>query len=168
MWGGALLGLAVSASAAVSADARATSNAFRVRIARPALAGGVTAALEGAGRRLERRACAAIVDDFADADGRPLTRRLEALGQSPRGYLSQIGFYDGHAASGCHRSRVVAITAPGSRTVWVCPGFTLLQKRDPGLAEVLLLHEMLHSLGLEEDPPTAAEITAGVVARCSR
>ncbi|HET7746875.1 MAG TPA: hypothetical protein VFM29_06215 [Vicinamibacteria bacterium] len=168
MPGLAVLVLAVAAGAAASTDARIASSAFRVRIARPALATVVTAALEGAGRRLERGACAAIVDDFADAAGRPLVRRLEALGQSPRGYLSQIGFYDGHAASGCHRSRVVAITAPGSRTVWVCPGFTLLQKRDPGLAEVLLLHEMLHSLGLEEDPPTAAEITAGVIARCSR
>jgi hypothetical protein len=30
----------------------------------------------------------------------------------------------------------------------------------------VILHEMLHTLGLGEDPPTSQEITAQVVAAC--
>jgi hypothetical protein len=33
-------------------------------------------------------------------------------------------------------------------------------------AEALLIHEMLHSLGLGENPPTSHQITARVRARC--
>jgi hypothetical protein len=66
------------------------------------------------------------------------------------------------------RARTLAVTAPGSRAVWVCPQFALEQRRDPGLAEVTLLHEALHSLGLGEDPPSAAEITSRIVTRCGR
>jgi hypothetical protein len=141
---------------------------FRVRIQRPVLAAGVRAALEGASRRLEDDACAAIFSEFKDAGGQPLSARLDSLGQSAHGYLRHVGFYDGQGVSRCLRSRVIAVTAPGSRAVWICPQFALQQKRDPGLAEVLLLHETLHSLGLREDPPSAAEITSRVVARCGR
>jgi hypothetical protein len=70
--------------------------------------------------------------------------------------------------SRCARGRTLAVTAPGSRAVWVCPQFALEQRRDPGLAEVTLLHEALHSLGLGEDPPSAAEITSRIVTRCGR
>ena len=32
--------------------------------------------------------------------------------------------------------------------------------------EILLIHELLHSLGLGENPPTSAQITNTVMARC--
>jgi hypothetical protein len=35
-------------------------------------------------------------------------------------------------------------------------------------ADVLLIHEMLHSLGLGENPPSSREITEHVVARCGK
>jgi hypothetical protein len=35
-----------------------------------------------------------------------------------------------------------------------------------GFAAVIVLHEALHSLGLEENPPSSEEITYRVMARC--
>ena len=150
-----------SASATVVAS-------FRVRINHGALATAVLAALEGASRRLAAATCTAIFSEFSDGTGQTLQANLDALGQSGASYLTLIGFYDGQGHGHCLRGRTLAITAPGSRAVWVCPKFALEQRRDPGLAEATLIHEALHSLGLGEDPPSSAEITSRVVARCGR
>jgi hypothetical protein len=144
------------------------NGAFRVRIKRPALAHAAGQALQGAARRLQAPACNAVFGDFKDAGGRTLQAALDALGQTGPGYLSQIGFYDGQGHARCLRGRTLAITAAGSRAVWICPQFALDQLRDPGLAEAVILHEALHSLGLGEDPPSASEITARVIERCGR
>jgi len=37
---------------------------------------------------------------------------------------------------------------------------------DPGFATNVVIHEMLHALGLGENPPTSEEITRQVVKRC--
>jgi hypothetical protein len=37
---------------------------------------------------------------------------------------------------------------------------------NPTLAEAMVIHEMLHTLGLGENPPTTFEITDRVMARC--
>ena len=41
-----------------------------------------------------------------------------------------------------------------------------VQAADPGIAANVVIHEMLHTLGLEENPPTSEEITRQVVKRC--
>ena len=46
--------------------------------------------------------------------------------------------------------------------------FVETQFSDPGFAAALVIHEELHVLGLGENPPSAREITARVVARCGR
>ena len=74
------------------------------------------------------------------------------LAQSGPGYLTLIGWYDGQGVAACLRGRTLAVTAAGSRAVWICPQFALEQRRDPGLAEATLVHEALHSLGLGENP----------------
>jgi hypothetical protein len=38
---------------------------------------------------------------------------------------------------------------------------------DPAGVEMIVIHELLHVLGLGENPPTSEAITARVVARCS-
>ena len=143
-------------------------DAFRVRIAWEALSHSVGSALQGAARRLQTPACSRIFGDFKDAGGRTLQANLDALELSGPGYLSQIGFYTGQGRVHCLNEGTFAITFPGSRAVWVCPQFAVKQKRDPGLAEAVLIHEALHSLGLRENPPSSTEITAAVVARCGR
>ena len=60
------------------------------------------------------------------------------------------------------------MTTPGSRTVRICPQFTQRQLRDPVLAEIVILHEALHTLGLGENPPLSTVITARVAAHCGR
>jgi hypothetical protein len=35
------------------------------------------------------------------------------------------------------------------------------------MAEVYVIHEMLHTLGLGENPPSSQEITQAVVKRCA-
>jgi len=39
-------------------------------------------------------------------------------------------------------------------------------RNDPAYAEMILIHELLHTLGLGENPPTSLEITARVTERC--
>lgn len=143
-------------------------DAFRVRIAWEALSHSVGSALQGAAKRLQTPACSRIFGDFKDAGGRTLQANLDALELSGPSYLSQIGFYTGQGRVHCLNEGTFAITFPGSRAVWVCPQFAFKQRRDPGLAEAVLIHEALHSLGLRENPPSSAQITAAVVARCGR
>jgi hypothetical protein len=52
--------------------------------------------------------------------------------------------------------------------VLVCKTFyqTVQQQRD--MAEIYVIHEMLHTLGLGENPPTSLEITQQVKRRCGR
>jgi len=169
-WGLAVLVagcLVCEGGAEARADEAAPVSAFRVRIQRPELAASVQRALGGAARRLRHPECAAIFGDFKDAAGRTLQANLDSLAVSGPDYLGLIGFYDGLGQTRClAASRTLAITARGSRTVWVCPQFALEELRDPRLGEFTLLHEALHSLGLGEDPPSAAAITSRVASRC--
>ena len=58
----------------------------------------------------------------------------------------------------------MAFTQIGSTVVSVClRPFTLLPHAEQ---EAVLIHEMLHSLGLGENPPESVAITAQVLKRC--
>lgn len=129
----------------------------------------------GAARRLERPECRKVLTDFTDAEGRPLLANLEPWGQSPSDYLRQaITFRDGSQLPGCGKRNVQLVTVPGQPPVFVCPAqganpggrFARIQVEKPTLAEVMVIHEMLHTLGLGENPPTTFEITEQVMARC--
>jgi hypothetical protein len=107
--------------------------------------------------------------EFTDGEGRPLAERLDALGRTPQSYLGDILFEDGSQAGACAPRDVLAVTNPGSRVVWICPRqFVAVAYRDPVEAELILIHEMLHSLGLGENPPSSHEITRRVEQRCAR
>jgi hypothetical protein len=80
-------------------------------------------------------------------------------------------FIDASLNRPCQRGDLfVAYTSPGHRVVYVCgsrfvhPIFRLDQR----LAELLIIHELLHSLGLGENPPTSSQITKQVAKRCNR
>jgi hypothetical protein len=125
-------------------------------------------ALAGAARRLERPRCQRLFSDFKDQSGVALQEALDAVGQTGSGFLQGwIYFADGRSQPRCADPRVLAMTQPGSRSVWICGSQFLREyRRAPGEAEVVLIHETLHALGLGEDPPTSAEISRQVVARC--
>jgi hypothetical protein len=129
----------------------------------------------GAARRLERPECQKVLTDFTDAEGRPLLANLEPWQQSPSEYLRQaITFRDGSELRGCGKRTVQLVTVPGQPSVFMCPAtgatpgsrFARIQVEKPTLAEVMVIHEMLHTLGLGENPPTTFEITDQVMARC--
>jgi hypothetical protein len=48
----------------------------------------------------------------------------------------------------------------------VCPSLGRLAAAEPGRAESIVSHEVLHTLGLAENPPTSDDITAAVERRC--
>jgi hypothetical protein len=67
------------------------------------------------------------------------------------------------------------VAHPGRRDVYVCATagraasrLALTLDRNPHLAEFALIHEMLHTLGLGENPPTSLQITQQVKRRCGR
>jgi hypothetical protein len=128
----------------------------------------VEKALIGAGRRLERPQCRRIFSDFRDGSGVLLQDRLDALSLSGPEYLSWIVFADGSRRRSCQGTDIMAVTAPGSRVVYVCGRrFLEAQQRSEAGAEVVVLHEALHTLGLGENPPDSGEITRQVAARCA-
>jgi hypothetical protein len=140
-----------------------------VRVASGWLAEPLRRAVRGAASRLADPSCAAILGDFTDRSGRRLRERLEELSLDAPSWVRRVLFYDGTDERPCRRdSRRYAVTIPGSRVVLACPPLVDLARRDPGRAEVLVIHEVLHTLGLGESPPPGFEITARVERRCHR
>jgi hypothetical protein len=128
----------------------------------------VRRAVQGAGRRLAAPSCAAVLGDYRDGAGRALTDRLRALGLDAPAYARLVLFYDGSSDAPCRRPRVYAFTSPGSRVVRTCPTLGALAVSRPEEAEAVVIHEVLHTLGLADDRPSSASITAAVERRCGR
>jgi hypothetical protein len=133
------------------------------------LGAAVTTTIAEAVRRLGDPECARILTDFVDTTDRPLAKTLEALGVTAPAYLSLLWFVDGTYDSLCQPRQppVAAFTQRGGRAVYVCRSAFLEVVRQ-GTAELVIIHEMLHSLGLGENPPhpTSLTITRQVAKRC--
>jgi hypothetical protein len=118
-----------------------------------------------AGRRLAQEGCQRVLDDFTNATGQPLTHVLDAAGRTPERHLQTLFFYDGSDHPRCRREpRTLAFTSPGSHVVFVC--VASFGRAPRGVAATVVIHEMLHTLGLGEDPPTSDQITTRVRDRC--
>ncbi len=125
--------------------------------------------LDRARERLAEPRCQRVLDEFADADGRPLRDRLAETGRTPQDYLGVVIFYDGRKHPRCGQKGILAVANVGSGIVWVCPEELYAKaRRDPVWAEAALIHEALHTLGLGENPPSSREITSQVIRRCRR
>jgi hypothetical protein len=160
-------------SSAASRDAGAAENTpeaarFRVQVVYGDAAAAVKRALAGADQRLAEPACQEVLTDFRDASARTLKEVLDESEVSARAYLRWIVFSDGHGLKACRSRGTLAATAPGSRVVFICPtAFVEAVGGNPVHAEATLIHEMLHSLGLGENPPRSREITERVLFRCA-
>lgn len=130
----------------------------------------VNSARTGALQRLESEECRKVFADFTDAQGRTLQQNLEEWGASPAEYIGLIPFVDGSSQPPCRKTKTALVASPGVRRVFVCKAFAEVQLRQPGVAESMVIHEILHTLGLGEAPmpgqPTSIEITQRVEARC--
>ncbi len=133
-------------------------------------ASAVDRARAGALKRLESDQCRKVFTDFTDAQGRSLQQNLEEWGASPAEYIGLIPFVDGSSQPSCRKTKTALVASPGVRRVFVCKAFAEVQLRQPGTAESMVIHEILHTLGLGEAPqhgaPTSIEITQRVEARC--
>jgi hypothetical protein len=140
-----------------------------VRIRDSFTATAVRGALQGAARRLQKPHCQLLFAEFTDQGGRSLGENLAALGETGDSYMDTMLFYDAEDAGRCRGAAVLAFTQPGSRVVHVCGRtFEKAYRREPWLAEAVLIHESLHSLGLGENPPSSLYITGRVMKRCVR
>jgi hypothetical protein len=125
-------------------------------------------ALRAASRRLAKPACQSVLSEFRDERGLPLTERLRELGASLQGYLRLVVFLDGGRTPQCSRPGVLAYTSRNSRVVYLCGrDFERAARRDPRETQITLIHELLHTLGLGENPPTPRDISFRVLQRCS-
>jgi hypothetical protein len=121
----------------------------------------------GAMRRLREPDCQRLLEEFRGADGNPLTAKLASFGVSADQYLAMIPFLDGTTRPLCKGGQSQLLTARGVARIAVCQPFLQTVDRERVTAEVYVIHEMLHTLGLGENPPSSQEITQRVKRQCA-
>jgi hypothetical protein len=165
-----LAGSAVTVAQPIPSAVLRERLASNVRLSDTFRAAAVRKAVLGAFDSLGNGKCQGIFSDFRDASRQTLQEKLDALGETGQSYLSLVFFYEGSELPGCRSSKgqdISAMTTPGSRAVFICrSNFSAGRRPKPFYPEAVILHEMLHSLGLGENPPTSDEITWRVFARC--
>jgi hypothetical protein len=166
-----LLPAGLAAGEAAPIPSAADPSSFNVRIPEETDAALVRRAVSGAFRSLGDTRCQKVLTLFQDDSGRTLDSKLEALGKTPQEYLRFVLFYDGSGSPACRDTTsksVFAATATGSRVVLVCLSqFRAAQRTKPYHGESVVIHEMLHSLGLGENPPSSEEISRHVMNACA-
>jgi hypothetical protein len=123
-------------------------------------------AREGAARRLERPECERVLAEFRDGQGRTLAESLAPWNMSASQYVRELAFRDGSFHPLCREGRSLLVAGVGKPPVFVCAGFSRKAERDPWIAEIWVIHEALHTLGLGENPPSSREITERVSQAC--
>jgi hypothetical protein len=129
----------------------------------------VQQAVERAGKRLAGGSCRALLSEYhREADNLSLAAGLEERGLTLEQHLATLAWVDGSADPACRRGAAFAgMARSGERRVYVCPNrFRELARTNAVAAEVVVVHEVLHTLGLGENPPSSREITARVFSRC--
>ena len=122
-------------------------------------------ARERARERLGDPRCLAVLADFESVNGGRLDLVLRSTGRTAQEQIDLLVLESGLGRAGCGQGQL-AFTRVGSPVVSVClRSFTLLR---PVKREAVLIHEMLHSLGLGENPPESVTITRQVLKRCAR
>jgi len=139
-----------------------------IRILDPVARRAAIAALEAAATRLEDGDCRKVLTDFRNGNGSTLADQLSSLGVDIQAYFAMITFIDDTRHRLCEGGAVL-FTAPGSRVVRVCVDeLKRIRGNEPHYVVALFIHEILHTLGLRENPPSSQEITTRVLARCGR
>jgi hypothetical protein len=169
-WSVAGVVIALGANGGLVAATTRSGAAANVRFADAQASEAVSRAVAGAAIRLADPRCQRVLAKFHDGSGRTLQERLDDSGADAAAYVSWVLFYPGDHLPACRsgRATVFAATMPGSRVVFVCSGaFRQRQLQAPAYAELIVIHEALHSLGLGEDPPRSEEISFRVQASCA-
>jgi hypothetical protein len=164
---GAPQALTSGAASVAKAPADAALPSFRVYIGDTRVGIAAVRALHLAAERLARPDCQGLLREFTDATGRPLADRLTALRMSADAYLRLIVVVDGGHLRPCMGTVGLAFTTSGSRVVYLCgASFATKLQDNPLEATLTIIHELLHSLGLGENPPSSEAISQRVRERC--
>ena len=154
---------------AASEQSRKTNSWPRVFIADAFTRAAVEWAMTGAATWLANEECRGVLAEFCDEQGRPLAERLDAHRIDASGYLALILFRDGSGAKACANDLTFAVTTPLGRVVHVCGrNFERAWRASPTRGQAIVIHEMLHTLGLGENPPPSNVITDRILARCDK
>lgn len=167
-WGPIVLQVCLATLIASSARAEGWS---RVVVREPLARIAVHKSLDGAVQWWAQSRCQTLLTEFRDEEGCPLAERLAAIGTTFEKYLDWVLFQDASGTKKCNNSNQFAFTTPRSRVVFVCgKAFERLSRKEPERAIAVLIHEVLHTLGLGENGihPTSREITRRVLEMCQR
>jgi hypothetical protein len=86
---------------------------------------------------------------------------------SAEAYLRLMVVVDGSRLRPCLGTAALAFTTPGSRVVYLCgASFATKLEDNPTEATLTMIHELLHSLGLGENPPSSEAVSRRVRERC--
>jgi hypothetical protein len=117
--------------------------------------------------RLHAPECQMVLTDFTDAKGRSLQDNLAAFALPPDEFLAVLPLLDGSERPLCKGNQSHLLTTAGVPRILVCRSFLKAVYQERVMAEVYLIHELLHTLGLGENPPSSQDITRQVVRRCA-
>ena len=125
-------------------------------------------AIDGARQRLASAECQRVFDDFSDQGGGDrLSVQVAAAGKRPADLLDDVYFADGDETTQCRMDAgLAAFTRPGSKVIFICGTRFVAFASKPVRAEILVIHELLHTLGAGENPPSSTQITSIVTNRC--
>jgi hypothetical protein len=135
----------------------------------------VGAGITNAKQKLANGPCNGLLDTMSNSSGQTLRSVMNSRGTSDPGlYLSSgsgMAFYGGQTHADAQGSvpcdsPTYAWTNTNSTQVWVCDRFGTLST---GMAGVIVIHEMLHTLGLPEGGQgqmTSQQITDAVSNAC--
>ena len=141
--------------------------AFRIYISDARVGSAAMQALGRASERLATAACRELLSEFTDGAGRPLADKLTGLRMSAEAYLRLIVVVDGSRLRPCMGTVTLAFTTPGSRVVYLCgTSFATKLQQSPTEATNTIIHELLHSLGLGENPPSSEDISRRIRQLC--
>lgn len=158
--------LVVAAGSVGSASVMAQVNRWHlIRIPDPVARAAAIAGLESAGARLMETNCRKVLTDFENRKGQTLADHLTSLDVDIQTYVRMVTFIDDSRHEMCEKGGLF-FTSPGSRVVRVCVEQLKQMKSRPDHLAALFIHEVLHTLGLGEAPPSSEAITARVIARC--
>jgi hypothetical protein len=162
------LALAFGVTISVAAvPAGATSDAPTIHFLAGTERFAIMRAIDGAARRLAVPECQRVLTDFTDPEGRTLAENLARRGKTPIEFFNSLYLWEDRETPICLRRGTLAFTAPGQVVIRICSRrFKEVSMDQPRYGDAILIHEMLHALGLGENPPRSRDITRQVLARC--
>ena len=133
----------------------------------PSLGPRIAEAVADAAVRLDTAPCSLVLSDFVDSrTGLTLAENLATMGRTASEHVESLLFRGAPTLKPFPGRRVFAFTTPTSPVVLLCREDLLLIRNQRRLVTAIVIHEVLHTLGLRDDRPSSVAITERVLERC--